>query len=172
MPKLSLSKPKKKSKWYFWATYFHFELIMTLSTINSFLKRTIWIKLNPKWCYWRFKFKHASWVPSNVNTHIVFWSSMSSMRIVLLSPWPNIMSIIRFQTRKHTKYDLQTWWNLYKLYIRNTGVIGLVSHAPQLLHIRFTPQNACCINKSTNKTYATTILKIWTSLHLVPIIEN
>ena len=67
------------------------------SKSNLFFKFTFcngWIP----WCYWRFEFKYAAWVPLDANTFVVFWSSKSSLIINLFSPCHKIMYIMGFQT--------------------------------------------------------------------------
>jgi hypothetical protein len=86
------------------------------SKSNLFFKFTFCNGWTP-WCYWRFEFKYAAWVPLDANTFVVFWSSKSSLIINLFSPCHKIMYIMGFQTLKYIEYYFWTWWGPYKLCI-------------------------------------------------------
>jgi hypothetical protein len=80
---LTLKRPRGQTGPFYaqrhvWATYSFFMSKMLLSKINLFFKYTFWIGWI-SWCCWLFTLRYAAWVPLNMNTCVVFWSSMSGM---------------------------------------------------------------------------------------------
>ena len=99
-----------------WVTYFQFIPNATLSIKNSFIKC---IFFNPLDAYWRFKFKYAAKVPLDANTYAIFWSPMSSMSLVLFSPWHKRVCKTCSQTHNYAKTRFWTWRDPYKLCIQH-----------------------------------------------------
>ena len=108
--RILIPKCPRSRKTCIWATYFHFESIvwkLTLSKDHSFFKlffksvedlNAIEIELS----------KHTNWVPLDAKTHLVLRSSMSHMKIFIVSLSHKLLYWWKRQTNRYRKSHFRT----------------------------------------------------------------